>query len=98
LKGIIAAILGTPGLAILMDALQYGKAQINLTDVTDIYSLVLQVGDDWFTVYLIPETLRVTVLGIKGEGDSVNIEIEAQTQAIVDTVERVVQQYLEKKM
>jgi len=33
----------------------------------------------------------VTVAGIKGEGDVVNIEVEAQTQAIVDTVERVLQ-------
>lgn len=53
-----------------------------------------EVGDDWFSVYLIPETLRVTVLGEKGKGDTVNVEIEAQTQAIVDTVERVVQQYM----
>lgn len=57
----------------------------------------MQVGDDWFTVYLIPETLRVTVLGTKREGDSVNIEVEAQTQAIVNAVERVVKQYLEKE-
>ena len=38
---------------------------------------------------------RVTVLGSKGEGDAVNIEVEAQTQAIVDTVERVLQRYME---
>lgn len=49
-----------------------------------------------FSVYLIPETLRVTVFGFKGVGDKVNIEIEAQTQAIVDTVERVVAQYLDQ--
>ena len=38
------------------------------------------MGEDWFTVYLIPETLRTTVLGGKREGSSVNIEIDAQTQ------------------
>ena len=43
-----------------------------------------------FSVYLIPETLRMTVLGSKGKDDFVNIEVDAQTQAIVDTVERVV--------
>ena len=48
----------------------------------------LQVGEDWFNVYLIPETMRVTVLGIKQKGDLVNIEIDAQTQAIVTAVER----------
>ncbi|PRW32998.1 riboflavin synthase subunit alpha [Chlorella sorokiniana] len=47
-----------------------------------------------FSVYLIPETLRVTVAGMKGEGDEVNIEVETQTQAIVDTVERVLQKYV----
>ena len=54
----------------------------------------VQVDGETFSVYLIPETLRVTVLGDKGEGDLVNIEIDAQTQAIVDTVERVVAQRL----
>ena len=53
-----------------------------------------QVTDTGFCVYLIPETLRATVLGSKREGDSVNIEVEAQTQAIVDTVERVVERYM----
>lgn len=49
-----------------------------------------EVEGDTFSVYLIPETMRVTVFGFKGQGDSVNVEIEAQTQAIVDTVERVI--------
>lgn len=39
-----------------------------------------EVGEDWFSIYLIPETLRVTVLGTKQEGDTVNLEVEAQTQ------------------
>eukprot|EP00890_Picochlorum_soloecismus_P005490 jgi/Picsp_1/5942/NSC_03299-R1_riboflavin synthase subunit alpha len=51
-------------------------------------------ADGVFCVYLIPETLRMTVLGEKEIGDAVNIEIEAQTQAIVDTVERVVARYM----
>lgn len=50
-----------------------------------------------FSVYLIPETLRVTVLGQRGVGDAVNIEVEAQTQAIVDTVERVVERYMAQR-
>lgn len=39
-----------------------------------------EVTPTTFSVYLIPETLRVTVLGGKGEGDYVNIEVENQTQ------------------
>lgn len=53
-----------------------------------------EVGARTFTVYLIPETLRVTVFGTIAVGDTVNIEIETQTQAIVDTTERVVAAYL----
>jgi riboflavin synthase len=42
-----------------------------------------------FDVHLIPETLRRTRLGHKRPGDRVNIELDARTVAIVDTVERV---------
>ncbi|QQN36530.1 MULTISPECIES: riboflavin synthase [Rahnella] len=42
-----------------------------------------------FCVHLIPETLQRTTLGMKRLGDKINIEIDPQTQAIVDTVERV---------
>mmetsp|Transcript_5904 Transcript_5904/g.36600 ORF Transcript_5904/g.36600 Transcript_5904/m.36600 type:complete len:240 (-) Transcript_5904:2692-3411(-) len=51
-----------------------------------------EVDGNSFSVYLIPETLRMTVLGEKKQGHRVNIEIDAQTQAIVDTVERVLAQ------
>lgn len=49
-----------------------------------------------FSVYFIPETLRLTVFGAKGVGDTVNVEIDAQTQAIVDTVENVLQDRLKE--
>ena len=42
-----------------------------------------------FNVNLIPETLERTNLGKRLTGERVNIEIDPQTQAIVDTVERV---------
>ena len=42
-----------------------------------------------FCVHLSPETLQRTTLGTKRLGDKINIEIDPQTQAIVDTVERV---------
>lgn len=42
-----------------------------------------------FCVHLIPETLQRTTLGCKKLGEKVNIEIDPQTQAVVDTVERV---------
>jgi riboflavin synthase len=42
-----------------------------------------------FSVHLIPETLERTLFGRRAEGERVNIEFDPQTQAIVDTVERV---------
>ncbi|MFC5288002.1 riboflavin synthase [Actinokineospora guangxiensis] len=37
---------------------------------------VVEVGPDWFTVSLIPETLRATTLGTRGVGDKVNLEVD----------------------
>jgi riboflavin synthase len=50
--------------------------------------------EHWFEVWLIPETLRMTVFGKKQIGDAVNIEIERQTQVVVDTVRSMLQETL----
>jgi riboflavin synthase len=42
-----------------------------------------------FAVHLIPETRRITTLDALAPGDRVNLEVDAQTQAVVDTVARV---------
>ncbi|PIF22359.1 MULTISPECIES: riboflavin synthase subunit alpha [Pantoea] len=60
-----------------------------------IDGISLTVGDvtkSKFCVHLIPETLERTTLGAKRLGQKVNIEIDPHTQAIVDTVERVLAQ------
>jgi riboflavin synthase len=53
----------------------------------------LTVGDvqpsGRFDVHLIPETLRLTNFASKQVGDRVNVELDARTVAIVETVERV---------
>ncbi len=57
-----------------------------------IDGISLTIGDvegDEFNVNLIPETLQRTNIGTRQIGDRINIEIDPQTQAIVDTVERV---------
>ncbi len=48
-----------------------------------------EVEGDQFNVNLIPETLERTNMDSRKPGDKINIEIDPQTQAIVDTVERV---------
>lgn len=40
-----------------------------------------------FSVCFIPETLRITTFGTKKIGDLINLEIDSQTQVIVNTVE-----------
>lgn len=51
---------------------------------------IAEVEEDRFAVHLIPETLDITVFGGIVTGDSVNLEIDAQTQAVVDTVRRLI--------
>lgn len=58
-------------------------ASLTLVDVS---------SEGLFSVHLIPETLKMTTLGIKKEGDWVNLELDSQTQAIVDTVERILKE------
>jgi riboflavin synthase len=48
-----------------------------------------EVKKDCFTVHLIPETLEITTFGLLSEGDTVNLELDSQTQTIVDTVQRI---------
>lgn len=59
-----------------------------------IDGISLTIGDvvgAEFNVNLIPETLSRTNMGARQVGDRVNIEIDPHTQAIVDTVERVME-------
>ncbi|WP_213994715.1 riboflavin synthase subunit alpha [Arsukibacterium sp.] len=51
-----------------------------------------EVTDSGFNLYLIPETLAITTLGEKREGDILNIELDQQTLTIIKTVERVMAQ------
>lgn len=51
-----------------------------------------EVREDRFCVYLIPETLKITTFGESGVGSPINLEIDSHTQAVVDTVERVLAQ------
>ena len=50
---------------------------------------IVDVEGPEFSISLIPETLSRTNIGTRRPGDRVNIEVDPQTQAIVDTVERV---------
>ncbi len=59
----------------------------------DGISLIIgDVKDYTFNVNLIPETLERTNIGTRKPGDRINIEIDPQTQAIVETVERIMEQ------
>lgn len=42
-----------------------------------------------FSVHLIPETLKRTTFGMKKVGDRINIEVDAHTQTVVDTLEHI---------
>ena len=48
---------------------------------------VTGVGDDWFEVGLIPETLRATTLGGKAAGDPVNLEVDVLAKYVARLLE-----------
>lgn len=48
-----------------------------------------EVSENRFNVHLIPETLKATTFSDTLVGDLVNIEIDSQTQAIVETLDRM---------
>ena len=50
---------------------------------------IAEVVGDEFSINLIPETLERTNFSLMKVGDDVNVELDQQTQVIVDTVERV---------
>ncbi|WP_424186000.1 riboflavin synthase [Actinokineospora sp. G85] len=54
---------------------------------------VVEVGDDWFSVSLIPETLRATTLGARAVGDKVNLEVDV----IAKYVERLTTAHTRKE-
>ncbi len=61
-----------------------------------IDGISLTIGDvegDEFNVNLIPETLERSNMDGRKPGDHINIEVDPQTQAIVDTVERVLDEH-----
>lgn len=52
------------------------------------------IRDGQMSIHLIPETRALTTFGQVKSGDRLNLEIDSQIQAIVDTVERVLEQGL----
>ena len=72
----------------LPDRLARFVAEKGSIAVDGVSLTVAGVGDDWFEVGLIPETLRATTLGAKQSGATVNLE--------VDVLAKYVERLLEK--
>jgi riboflavin synthase len=74
----------------------FAKGYIAVNGASLTVAEARRAADDagWFEVWLIPETLRMTTFASKREGDALNIEIERQTQVIVDTVRAAVDEQL----
>ncbi|MGP9679675.1 riboflavin synthase subunit alpha [Halomonas sp. AOP27-A1-41] len=70
----------------------FEKGYVGVDGISLTVGDVRRAADDSgieFSVNLIPETLSRTMLKERLPGDKVNIEIDPQTQVIVETVERV---------
>ena len=59
---------------------------------------VVDFGNNWFSVSLIPETLKQTVLGFKTESQEVNLEFDSTVKVIVRTIERMMPEIKESVM
>jgi riboflavin synthase len=83
----------TPGDA--WDAVRFGMppelsryvAEKGSIAVDGVSLTVTAVGDDWFEVGLIPETLRATTLGDKAAGDPVNLEVDVLAKYLARLLE-----------
>ena len=51
-----------------------------------------EITNGCFELHIIPETMRLTILDSKEVGDIVNIEIDSNTQLIVETIERLLEE------
>lgn len=71
----------------------FPKGYIALNGATLTISQVNK-QNEWFEVWLIPETRRMTVFEDKIVGNHINVEIERGTQVIVDTVRDTLQESL----
>lgn len=64
------------------------KGSIAVDGVSLTVSAVGPVGDDWFEVSLIPETIAATTLGSLTTGDLVNIESDILARHVARLIER----------
>ena len=55
---------------------------------SEIAETVSAIGDDWFEVSLIPETLERTTLGGAGPGTPVNLEVDVLAKYVEKLVAR----------
>lgn len=76
--------LDTPHMKYVLDKGYIGLDGCSLT--------IGETNGQRFCVHLIPETMNRTLFGRKAVGAAVNVEFDPQTQAIVNTVERVLAQ------
>ena len=63
----------------------FPKGYVSLNGISLTIGEVNKI-DNTFTVYLIPETLRITTMQDKKIGDMINLEIETQTKNTVDLI------------
>ena len=63
----------------------FPKGYVSLNGISLTIGEVNKI-DNIFTVYLIPETLRITTMLDKKIGDMINLEVETQTKNTVDLI------------
>jgi riboflavin synthase len=68
---------------LLRYVVEKGSIAVNGVSLT-----VVAVGEDWFSVSLIPETLERTTLGTAAAGSAVNLEVDVVAKYVEKLVPR----------
>jgi riboflavin synthase len=74
--------IGAPP-ALLRYVVEKGSIAVDGVSLT-----VVAVGEDWFSVSLIPETLERTTLGAAADGAPVNLEVDVVAKYVEKLVAR----------
>jgi riboflavin synthase len=81
--GVGTVVTAAPDLRVKMpDGLARYLVEKGSITVDGVSLTVVEVGDDEFTVAVIPHTMEVTTLGVRGPGDPVNLEVDVTAKYV----------------
>lgn len=89
--GLVTEVAETDGAVVMTiqasDAVMRYVVEKGSITVDGVSLTVAGIGEGWFSVALIPHTLEVTSLGLRREGDTVNLEVDVLAKYVEKLLE-----------